>query len=331
MAGFSVCVIFTSVLCQLTATAASGTLKEVVGALGGSVTFTVNITEKEVDQIIWTFKTLFLAIKTKDKVIMSENERKRIVIPDGSYSMTLRQLRKNDSGVYRVEIHIPSLQSPFTQEYQLHVYEYLSKPSITMDGQDNKNGTCRINLTCSTEQGGENVTYSWRTVGQAVDEFHDGANLPISWSLGEKDKTLICVARNPISNSSSVPTLARNHCKDATKDQNLPKVFICVMPVSILLIVFPGIIFIAMRRMKENGCGEDTKRVDSHQENPNFCPHTEENTDYATIPYISKTNPEEDASNTFYSTVQIPKAVKSPGSLPATPHMPKTLRFENVI
>ncbi|XP_055469290.1 SLAM family member 7 isoform X3 [Psammomys obesus] len=292
MAGFSVCVIFTSVLCQLTATAASGTLKEVVGALGGSVTFTVNITEKEVDQIIWTFKTLFLAIKTKDKVIMSENERKRIVIPDGSYSMTLRQLRKNDSGVYRVEIHIPSLQSPFTQEYQLHVYEYLSKPSITMDGQDNKNGTCRINLTCSTEQGGENVTYSWRTVGQAVDEFHDGANLPISWSLGEKDKTLICVARNPISNSSSVPTLARNHCK---------------------------------------GCGEDTKRVDSHQENPNFCPHTEENTDYATIPYISKTNPEEDASNTFYSTVQIPKAVKSPGSLPATPHMPKTLRFENVI
>lgn len=34
-----------------------------------------------------------------------------------------------------------------------------------------------------------------------------------------------------------------------------------------------------------SGFEEDKKRVDSHQEMPNSCPHLEENTDYDTIPY----------------------------------------------
>lgn len=63
------------------------------------------------------------------------------------------------------------------------------------------------------ERGGENVTYSWKAVGQTVDEFHDSANLSISWRLGEKDKTIICTARNPVSSSSSTPLLTQKLCK----------------------------------------------------------------------------------------------------------------------
>lgn len=81
-----------------------------------------------------------------------------------------------------------------------------------MDGQD-KNGTCMTKLTCSMEEGRDNVTYSWRAIGQGVNEFHHGAILPIFWKLGDKDKTLICIARNPISHSSSDPVLARNLCE----------------------------------------------------------------------------------------------------------------------
>lgn len=101
----------------------SGTLKEMVGALGGSVTFSLNFTGKQFDTIVWTFKTLSFAIILKDKVIVTQNHNKeRIVFPDGSYSMTLSQLKKNDSGVFRAEIHSTSLESPFTQEYVLYVY-----------------------------------------------------------------------------------------------------------------------------------------------------------------------------------------------------------------
>lgn len=93
------------------------------GALGGSVTFSLNFTGKQVDTIVWTFKTLFLAVISNDKVIVPQNHyNERIVLPDGSYSMTLSQLKKNDSGVYRAEIYSPSLESPFTQEYVLYVY-----------------------------------------------------------------------------------------------------------------------------------------------------------------------------------------------------------------
>lgn len=101
----------------------SGTLKEMAGALGGSVTFSLDFTGKHVHTIVWTFKTLSLAIIVKDSVIVPQNHNKeRIVFPDGSYSMTLSQLKRNDSGVYRAEIHSTSLESPFTQEYVLYVY-----------------------------------------------------------------------------------------------------------------------------------------------------------------------------------------------------------------
>lgn len=91
--------------------------------------------------------------------------------------------------------------------------EYLSRPKFTLDGQDITNGTCTTNLTCSMDKGGENVTYSWKVIGKGVNESHDGAILPISWRLGEKDKTLICMARNPISQSSSIPTHVQNLCE----------------------------------------------------------------------------------------------------------------------
>lgn len=77
----------------------------------------------------------------------------------------------------------------------------------------NRNGTCITNLTCTTEEGGEDVTYSWKVLEQAANESHNGSVLPISWTLGEEDMTFICMARNPISSNSSSPILARKLCE----------------------------------------------------------------------------------------------------------------------
>lgn len=333
MARFSTHIIFTSVLCQLTVTAASGTPKEVAGALDGSVTFTLNTTEVKVDSVVWTFKTLFLAIINKNGTIKSQSYEERIVFLD-RHSMKLSQLKKNDSGDYRAEIHIASnsLSSPFMQEYVLHVHEHLSRPKVNTDSQSSKDGTCILNLTCSVERGGENVTYSWKAVGQTVDEFHDSANLSISWRLGEKDKTIICTARNPVSSSSSTPLLTQKLCKDAAKDLNSPRVLKYILCVTLVLVLFCILLVTILFRWIPKGKGfeEDKKRVDGHQEMSNSCPHLE-NTDYDTIPYTEKKRPEEDAPNTLYSTVQIPKVVKSPSSPPAMPHPPRSLSFENVI
>lgn len=82
-----------------------------------------------------------------------------------------------------------------------------------MSLQNNKNGTCVTNLTCFMEQGGEDVTYSWKSLGQETNESHYGSILPISWRLGEKDISFICMARNPISSNSSNPISAWKLCE----------------------------------------------------------------------------------------------------------------------
>lgn len=97
--------------------------------------------------------------------------------------------------------------------YSFSFTEHLSRPKVTIDRQSNKNGTCVINLTCSTDQDGENVTYSWKAVGQGDNQFHDGATLSIAWRSGEKDQALTCMARNPVSNSFSTPVFPQKLCE----------------------------------------------------------------------------------------------------------------------
>ncbi|XP_036009972.1 SLAM family member 7 isoform X4 [Mus musculus] len=256
----------------------------------------------------------------KDGVTSQSSNKERIVFPDGLYSMKLSQLKKNDSGAYRAEIYSTSSQASLIQEYVLHVYKHLSRPKVTIDRQSNKNGTCVINLTCSTDQDGENVTYSWKAVGQGDNQFHDGATLSIAWRSGEKDQALTCMARNPVSNSFSTPVFPQKLCEDAATDLTSLRGILYILCFSAVLILFAVLltIFHTMWIKKGKGCEEDKKRVDRHQEMPDLCPHLEENADYDTIPYTEKRRPEEDAPNTFYSTVQIPKVVRS---CPAEHHL----------
>lgn len=79
--------------------------------------------------------------------------------------------------------------------------------------QNNKNGTCVTNLTCFVDQGGEDVTYSWESLGLAANESYNGSILPISWRLGERDTSFVCVVRNPISSNSSNPVSVWKLCE----------------------------------------------------------------------------------------------------------------------
>uniref|UniRef100_A0A7N5KI93 SLAM family member 7 n=1 Tax=Ailuropoda melanoleuca TaxID=9646 RepID=A0A7N5KI93_AILME len=169
--------------------------------------------------------------------------------------------------------------------------EHLSKPKVTMGLQNNENGTCVTNLTCFMDQGGEDVTYSWESLGQAANESHNGSILPISWRLGKKGMTFICVARNPISSNSSNPVFAWKLCEESI---------------------------------------EEKKGMDTHQEILNNCPSGETPV-YDTITCVNNTIPEENPVNTLYSSVQIPQKMEKPHSPPTSPNMPRLFAYENVI
>ncbi|PNI19779.1 SLAMF7 isoform 10, partial [Pan troglodytes] len=216
-AGSPTCLTLIYILWQLTGSAASGPVRELVGSVGGAVTFPLKSKVKQVDSIVWTFNTTPLVTIQPEggTIIVTQNRNKeRVDFPDGGYSLKLSKLKKNDSGIYYVGIYSSSLQQPSTQKYVLHVYEHLSKPKVTMGLQSNKNGTCVTNLTCCMEHGEEDVIYTWKALGQAANESHNGSILPISWRWGESDMTFICVARNPVSSNFSSPILARKLCEE---------------------------------------------------------------------------------------------------------------------
>ncbi|XP_070252014.1 SLAM family member 7 isoform X3 [Myotis yumanensis] len=285
-------------LCQLTGPAASGAQQELVGAVGGSVTFPLTHSVDRIDSIMWIFKSTTLitiqptTTNKPDTVIVTKNHDKgRLDFSHGNYSLKLSKLSKNDSGAYSVQIHSSSLQEPFTQEYGLRVYEHLSKPKITLGLKSNKNGTCVTNLTCFLERGGEDVTYSWKTLGKTSNEAHNGSVLPITWTLREKDMTFICMARNPISSNSSNPIFAQKLCEESTEE----------------------------------------KRMDTHPEIPNCSPPSVETAEYDTISNPNKTIAEENSVHPLYCTVQIPQKMEKPHSLPTSPDTPKLFIYEKVI
>ncbi|XP_070252012.1 SLAM family member 7 isoform X1 [Myotis yumanensis] len=247
-------------LCQLTGPAASGAQQELVGAVGGSVTFPLTHSVDRIDSIMWIFKSTTLitiqptTTNKPDTVIVTKNHDKgRLDFSHGNYSLKLSKLSKNDSGAYSVQIHSSSLQEPFTQEYGLRVYEHLSKPKITLGLKSNKNGTCVTNLTCFLERGGEDVTYSWKTLGKTSNEAHNGSVLPITWTLREKDMTFICMARNPISSNSSNPIFAQKLCEDIAGDlDSTMGLWISLLLIVLILVLI--ILTMWKRIRKENYC-----------------------------------------------------------------------------
>ncbi|KAK2493041.1 hypothetical protein MC885_007234 [Smutsia gigantea] len=252
MLGFSAHPILILLLSQLTGPAASGALKELVGALGGSVTFPLKLSANQIDSIVWVFNTTTLVTiqpKMPDKedvIIITQNHNKKRVEFHRDYSLKLKTLKKSDTGPY----------------------QHLSKPQITMGLQNNENGTCVTNLTCFMEEAGQDVTYSWKSLGQASNESYDGSTLPISWKLGKRDMTFICTARNPISSNYSNPISVWKLCEESI---------------------------------------EEKKRTGTQQEIPNYWPPSRETSEYYTISHANKAIPEENPANTLYSTVQIPK------------------------
>uniref|UniRef100_A0A2K6LDL7 SLAM family member 7 n=2 Tax=Rhinopithecus TaxID=542827 RepID=A0A2K6LDL7_RHIBE len=204
MAGSPTCFILIYILWQLTGSTASGSVKELVGSIDGAVTFPLKSEVKQVDSIVWTFNTTPLVTIQPEggPMIVTQNRNKeRVDFPDGGYSLKLSKLKKNDSGIYNVEIYSSSLQDPFTRKYVLRVYESI----------------------------------------------------------------------------------------------------------------------------------EEKKRADICRETPNICPYSGENTEYDTIPSTNRTIPMEDAANTLYSTVEIPKKMENPHSLLKMPDTPRLFAYENVI
>lgn len=123
------CFLLILLLCQFTGPVISGVLKELVGDLGGSVTFPLKAPGVQIDSLVWIFNTTpLITIQPKtpesqtNAIVTQSHNKERVDYVRGNYSLKLGKLDKSDSGDYRVVIYSSSLKDPFTQQYRLRVY-----------------------------------------------------------------------------------------------------------------------------------------------------------------------------------------------------------------
>ncbi|XP_064333970.1 SLAM family member 5 isoform X3 [Camelus dromedarius] len=176
------------------------------GILGESVTFPLNIQEsQEVTSIAWNSKTSVAFVVPGNSgaeptvSITHQNYHERINVSGQNYNLELRNLRMEDSGIYKADINTktPEKFTTTTRCYNLQVYRRLGKPKITQSLMTSVNNTCNVTLTCSMEKEEKNVTYSWSPLGEV------GNVVQIFQTSDNQELTYTCTAWNPVSNNSN--------------------------------------------------------------------------------------------------------------------------------
>nr|XP_008531535.1 PREDICTED: SLAM family member 6-like isoform X2 [Equus przewalskii] len=174
------------------------------GFLGESVTLPLKLPAGEkIYSITWLHNgTSIVVIDPNDaRILVTARKWKDALNVTQSYSLQLSNLTMADIGSYRAMIATET--SSVFSSYTLRIFKRLPRPYIRVDSVISENGMCHATLRCSVEEGGENVTYEWTSMGQGAVVSKKGSILNDSWSLGDLDWTYTCTAMNTVSNSIS--------------------------------------------------------------------------------------------------------------------------------
>ncbi|XP_026999049.2 SLAM family member 9-like [Tachysurus fulvidraco] len=104
--------------------------------------------DKDID---WTFKAKSLIVRYNGNPPsrIFRGYKDRVEFNEETYSLTLKNLQKSDSGIYEAEA------SGETKEvvamYQLHVFDLVEKPVLTASHQQSDD-FCNVTLTCEAQK-----------------------------------------------------------------------------------------------------------------------------------------------------------------------------------
>ncbi|XP_043078834.1 SLAM family member 5-like [Puntigrus tetrazona] len=184
-------------------------IKSVSVTEGDSVTLNTDVTEvQRDDQILWMLgsKDTRIAELYKHSVDMfSSNEMfgDRLEMNPLTGSLTFRNIRTTDSGLYKRRIHSNSGKSE--KIFNLTVYDHLPVPRITKCSSSKTCSVSRCSLLCSVVNVGH-VTLSWYKGNSlfssiSVSDLSSSLSLPLEVEYQDKN-TYSCVINNPIRNQT---------------------------------------------------------------------------------------------------------------------------------
>ncbi|XP_039102378.1 SLAM family member 5 isoform X2 [Hyaena hyaena] len=236
------------------------------GILGESVTFRLNIKEPEqVINIAWNSETSVAFVTPGDPgtapkvTVTHQNYNDRINVSRQNYNLEISELRMEDSGIYKADINMKTLETTVTttRRYNLQVYRRLGKPKITQSLMTSVNSTCNVTLTCSVEKEEKNVTYRWSPLGE------EGNVIRIFQTPDNQELTYTCTAWNPVSNSSDSVSALQLCADSAAGLRSRHTGLLSGLAVLFLFIVIVPLVLLCLLRKRGQGSYLTTSSKDS--------------------------------------------------------------------
>ncbi|XP_040086028.1 SLAM family member 5 isoform X1 [Oryx dammah] len=240
------------------------------GILGESATFPLNIQpSQKVTIISWHSKTSVAFVKPGNfgeepiVTITHQNYHERINVSGQNYNLELRNLKIEDSGIYKADINVETSKTTTTRSYNLQVYRRLGKPKITQNFVTSVNSTCNVTLMCSMDKEEKNVTYSWSPRGE------EGNVLQIFQTPDNQEETYTCTARNPVSNNSDSIS-AQQLCTDITMSPHIHHTGLIsgLAVLSLLIIILPSVVLFLLCKKGEGRIFSQGSFLNNFSKNP---------------------------------------------------------------
>ncbi|KAG9259390.1 SLAM family member 7-like [Astyanax mexicanus] len=166
---------------------------DVFGAVGESVQLEMQNPGAEFKTLSWIFngsKNVLYYNKKNNDIDLSPNYRDRVEFDKETYSLTLKNLQKNDSGLYEVIIFLRF--SRYIKGFTLSVFDPVKSPLLTF--QQNPD-SCNVTLTCR----GHDLSIGSSCYNTTCEEKEVTSPGGVALSLSVLDSSIVCNHSNPIS------------------------------------------------------------------------------------------------------------------------------------
>uniref|UniRef100_A0A3B4E953 Immunoglobulin V-set domain-containing protein n=1 Tax=Pygocentrus nattereri TaxID=42514 RepID=A0A3B4E953_PYGNA len=199
--------------------------------IGSSVQLDILNTIPEFEELTWIFNRSTNVLKYYNEAKKSKQYSGyggRVEFNEETYSLTLKNLQKTDSGLYEAKTASDVVR--VVAEYRLSVLDPVEAPVLT---HQLSRDTCNITLTCR----GHDHSISSSCYNETCEEKEVTSPGGITLSLSVRGSTIICNHSNPVSWKMDVLEMRehKQHCADEDEGSVSPSAGVSVCLLKIVL------------------------------------------------------------------------------------------------
>ncbi|KAI4880213.1 hypothetical protein NFI96_018739 [Prochilodus magdalenae] len=208
---------------------------DVVRLVGDSVQLDIQVPVPEFDELFWVLNTNNLLFVLKyyhefKKTRQSPGYEDRVEFNEGTYSLTLKNLQKTDSGLY--EARISRVLDTVVAVHLLSVLDPVEAPVLTLHLIWS---TCNITLTCR----GHDLSISSSCFNETCEEKEVTSTGGVTLSLSVRGSSIICNQSNPVSWKEDVLEMGEltQTCADGVSEMAMMMMVVLplILPLSSLI------------------------------------------------------------------------------------------------